>query len=155
MKKYRIFLFLFLVVLLPSCQKYYLTIYQESIDQKSLASTYAETPDPRQKNPPLGKELIIEWQIPKELLKENPSIHLEIIYRDYSEAHYIYPISYKGGYVVYSLLGEEYKKTKGFLAYKAEIQTRDGKVFRSWQHQFWVKIIRLEEDDQEPSSLDS
>lgn len=150
MKKYRVFLF-FLLLICSSCQKYYLSIYQEKIDRDSLASTYVGTPDPRQKNPPEGQELIIEWQIPRALLKEKPSIHLQMIYKDYSESKRIYPIFYKAGYVTYSILGEEFKKTKGLLAYKAEIQTEDGKTFLLWQHQLWVNVIRLEDEEkQEP-----
>ncbi len=149
MKKCRVFLFLALILVASSCQKYYLTIYQERVDKDSLASTYVGSPDPRQKNPPKGQELILEWQIPKEVLDKKPSIHLQIIYKDYSEAQKIYPITHKTGYVVYTLVGKEFKKTKGLLAYKAELQTEDGEVFRVWQHQLWVNIIRLEEPKEE------
>jgi hypothetical protein len=143
MKKGRAFLFLLL--LCCGCQKYYLTLYQEKVDETSLASTYVGTPDPRQKDPPVGQKLIMEWQIPKELMTKHPSLLLQTIYRDYSEAQFVYPISYRSGYVVYSLEGQEYKKTGGLLAYKAQIRCADGTVFRSWQHQLWTQIIRLEE----------
>ena len=68
MKKYASLLFL--LFLFSGCQKYYLTVYQEKIDKDSLASTHVGSPDPRQKNPPKGQELIIEWQIPGEILKQ-------------------------------------------------------------------------------------
>ena len=150
MKKYSLFLF-FCLFLLSGCQKYYLTIYQQKVNQDSLASTYVGTPDPRQKNPPKGQELIVEWQIPKDVLKKNPKIYLTVIYRDYSEAQFIYPISYKSGYVVYSLLDGEFDRTKGLLSYKAEIRVEEGEVFRFWQHQLWVNIIRLEDSKEEVS----
>ncbi len=146
MKKCALFL-LFLPLVFSSCQKYYLVIYQEKVSRDSLASTYVGTPDPRQKNPPKGQELVIEWQIPRELLQESPAIYLQVVYRDYSEAQFTFPIAYKSGYRVYTLVGEDYLKTKGFLAYKAEIKTADGKVFRTWQHQLWVKVVRLEESE--------
>jgi hypothetical protein len=119
------------------------------VDRDSLASTHVGSPDPRQKNPPKGQELIIEWQIPEDILRQKPTIHLEMIYKDYSEEKKDYPITQKSGYVVYTLVGDEYKKTKGLLAYKAEIVTEDGQVFRVWQHQMWVNIIRLEEPKEE------
>jgi hypothetical protein len=154
MKKRSLILF-FLLLAFSSCQKYYLVIYQEKVSRDSLASTYVGTPDPRQKNPPKGQELIIEWQIPKDLLLEKPEIHLQVVYRDYSEAQFTYPIEYKSGYRVYTLVGDEYLETKGLLSYKAEIKTLDGKVFRTWQHQLWVKVIRIEEDsDQEDTTED-
>ncbi|MBX9924571.1 MAG: hypothetical protein K2Y01_10715 [Rhabdochlamydiaceae bacterium] len=136
---------LFLLLLSCGCQKYYLTLYQEKVDETSLASTYVGTPDPRQKDPPIGQKLILEWQIPKELIAEHPSLHLQVIYRNYAEAQFVYPISYKSGYIVYSLVGEEYKKTGGLLSYRAQIQNQDGVVFRSWQHQLWVQLLHLEE----------
>jgi hypothetical protein len=151
MKKYSTFLFLLLLIT-TSCQKYYLTIYQERVDRDSLASSHVGSPDPRQKNPPKGQELIIEWQIPEDILRQKPSIHLEMIYRDYSEEKKVYSISHKSGYVVYTLVDDQYKKSKGLLAYKAEIVTDDGQVFRRWQHQMWVKIIRLEETKEEETS---
>jgi len=151
MKKYGPFLFL-LFLITAGCQKYYLTICQERVDRDNLASTHVGSPDPVQKNPPEGQELIIEWQIPEDILRQKPSIHLEMIYKDYSEEKKSYPISHKSGYVVYALLGQEYKKTKGLLAYKAEIVTEDGQIFRTWQHQMWVNIIRLEEPKEDGSA---
>ncbi len=148
MKKQSLFLIILLLAF-SSCQKYYLVIYQEKVSRESLASSHVGTPDPRLKNPPKGQELIIEWQIPREILQENPEIHLQVVYKDYSEAQFVYPIAYQSGYRVYTLLGEEFLKTKGLLSYKAELKTEDGKVYRTWQHQFWVKVIRLEESDEE------
>lgn len=139
----------FLLILSSSCQKYYLTTYQEKVDRDSLASTHVGSPDPRQKNPPKGEELILEWQIPKEILQKNPSIYLQVVYKDYSEVEKVYPIAHKAGYVVYRLVGEEFQKTKGLLAYKAELKTGDGEVFRTWQHQLFVNVIRLEEPQEE------
>lgn len=149
-----------LCVFLTGCQKYYLTLYQENIDENSLASSVVGTPDPRRKDPPKGQKVILEWQVPKELLEEKPSLHFDVIYKDYSEAHFVYPVPHKAGYVVYSLIGEEYKKTRGLLAYRADIQTEDGKVFRSWTHQLWVNVIRLdqesgEEEEEEVSSVEA
>ncbi len=142
--------FLFLFFLCCGCQKYYLTLYQEKIDETSLASTYVGTPDPRQKDPPIGQKLIMEWQIPRELVQAHSTLFLQIIYRDYSEAQFEYPISYKSGYFVYGIEGKEYKEKGGLLAYKAQIRTKEGQVFRDWQHQLWVPILRLEK----PSSAE-
>ena len=145
MRKCKILLFFAVLATLSGCQKYYLSICQEKIGRDYLASTPIKSPDPRQENPPFGQQLIIEWQIPKNLLKEHPLIELQIVYKDYEEASFIYPISYRTGCVVNSLLGEDFQKRKGFLSYKADIKTEDGTVFREWKHQFWVKVIRLEE----------
>ena len=157
MKKCTILLLLLGMLSITSCQKYYLSICQLKIDKNSLASTYVGSPDPRQKNPPQGQRLILEWQIPKDLLTQKPTLHLEVLYQDYSEAKFTYPISHKRGYQVYTLQGEEYLEKKGLLSYKAEIITEDGTIFRKWRHQMWVQVIHLEEPPeiipQKPSSV--
>ncbi len=150
MKKRALFFFL-VFFSLTGCQKYYLALYQENIGPESLASTYVGSPDPRQKNPPIGQQVILEWQIPQEILEEKPSLHLDVIYRDYSESHFTYPITSRAGYEVYSLTNKEYETKKGLLAYQAKIQTGDGKVFRSWRHQMWVQVIRFEEEPSDES----
>lgn len=150
MGKRAFFLFFTLLTLLVSgCQKYYLSICLEKIDRDYLSSTYVGSPDPRQENPPFGSQLIIEWQIPQEVLNKHPFIKLQVVYQDYEEAVFQYPISYKTGTVVNSLLGESFQQKKGFLSYKAEILLEDGSVFRQWEHQFWVQVILLEEESEQ------
>jgi hypothetical protein len=155
MRKLKVFSVLCLVAFCGSCQKYYLSVCQERVDRDSLASTYVGSPDPRQANPPLGEQLIVEWQVPKDLLKDALTIALDVVYKDYEESSYIYPISHKNGSFTASLLDEDYRKKKGFLSYKAEIRKGDGSVFRTWTHQLWVQLIHLEESQTtQPDFLD-
>lgn len=126
------------------CQKYYISISQDKIDKEYLASSYVGTPDPRQANPPRGDRLIVEWKVPSELLEENPTLHLQIIYRNYTESCFVYPMPHRVDYIVYTLVGEEYKEKKGILSYRAEILKEDGTVFREWKHQLWTRLIQIE-----------
>lgn len=144
-KQFYCIFFIGISCFISGCQKYYISICQEKIDRDYLASTYVGSPDPRQENPPLGQKLIIEWQIPKDVLQKHPMIVLQVVYQNYEESTFEYPILYKTGYVVNSLLGEEFVKRKGFLSYKAKIVLNDGSVFRNWEHQFWVDVIHLDE----------
>jgi hypothetical protein len=154
MQKLYFFLF-FIPFLCAGCQKYYISISQDRVDRDFLASTQAKTPDPRQENPPLGERLIIEWQLPRSLLEQEPSLHLHVIYKNYTEKVFVYPVHHRLDYVVYSLLDQEYQESKGILTYKADVQTQEGKSFVDWKHQLWTNLIVLEEDQEEQSAKES
>ena|SRR3990167_6966884 len=130
-----------------SCQKYYISIAQEKIDKDFLASTHVRTPDSRQKNPPLGDRLILEWQVPRGLLHEDPLFQLHVIYKDYTEQFFTYPILHRTDYAVYTLEGEEYLEKKGILTYEAKILTNKDAVFREWKHQLFVQLIQIDQDE--------
>lgn len=102
------------------------------------------TPDPRQADPPIGQQLIIDWSVPPELLEQHPKIVLHVIFRDHTEKFEFFTIDNKNGFDVYSLLRKEYAERKGLLTYRAEIVTDDGRVYRDWKHQLWVNLITLD-----------
>ncbi len=141
-----IYALLLLTALLGSgCSKYYLSVQQQWIDINYLASVQVNTPDPRKAKPPLGQMLIIDWYIPSEILKQKPSVVLDLILWDYSAKTVTIPIKSQLNYTTYELLNEEYEKTEGILTYKARIVTEDGKTFRESKHQLWVNLINIEE----------
>lgn len=141
------FLLLASLLLFSGCEKYYISICQDSIDSSYLASSHVKTPDPRQENPPLGDRLIIEWQVPKALLDKTPVLHLHVIYKDYSEQFLTYPMTSRIDYVVYTLLGEEYQQKKGILTYEAKIIDDQAEIFRDWKHQLFTHLIVLSAED--------
>ncbi len=142
-KIFFILIFFFLGLTCFSCQKYYVSVSQEKIDRNYLASTHVNTPDPRQKNPPKGEQLVLEWKIPKKLLQDIPALYLHVIYQDYTEEFFSYPMSHRMGYAVYLITGEEYRVKKGILTYDAQIKTKNGFVFRDWKHQLSTQLIVL------------
>lgn len=132
-----------LTLVLSSCDRYYVSVMQQKINVNYLASTHVGTPDPRQLTPPFGQELIIDWQVPQDLLKKNPVCVLHVMYRDYTTEEFFYDIRYKIGYWKYALLNEEFERRKGILTYRAEIVTDGGEVYKEWKHQLWVNLIAL------------
>lgn len=146
---------LFICLLFSGCQKYYISIAQESVTRDSLASTQLGTPDPRQKNPPTGERLIIEWKVPREYLSKEVSLCLHVIYKDYTEAYFTYPVPYRMDYVVYNLLGEDYLQKKGILTYEAELTSKEGSSLLTWKHQLWTKLIMLEDEEESSSWTDN
>src|SRR5271156_280174 len=82
----RIFRYLTIValLLLSGCRQYYLSLCQEWVDVRYLASTHVKTPDPRQEHPPIGQKLILDWRVPGEILKKKPEVVLHLILWDYT-----------------------------------------------------------------------
>ncbi len=153
MKSYK--LISLLLLLLSSCQKYEVSVSQHLINRDYLASTHAATPDPRQACPPMGEMLSANWILPTCLLEEEPSLKLHVIYKNYTEEIFTYPIENKRGYVTYFLINDDFFEKKGILTYKAEIITEEGEIYREWKHQLWVNLITLEELEINSSAMDS
>lgn len=139
------YLKIFLLLVLASCSKYYLTVRQVPVNARSLASSHVGSPDPRQINPPTGQQLVIDWVIPSDILREEPKVVLTLVFKNHTEETRHYPIYYRSGYVVYNLVGEEYDTTGGLLTYRAEIVTGNGDVYRDWKHQLWVNLIQMQD----------
>ena len=129
------------LLLFSGCKQYYLSLCQEWVDVRYLASSHVKTPDPRQDNPPIGQKLIVDWRVPNEIFKKKPEVVLHLILWDYTTRTVRIPIKRRMDYATYKLFNEDYEKTGGILTYKAEIVTADGQVFREWKHQLWVNLI--------------
>ncbi len=132
------------------CKRYYLEVAQQVINRDYLASTHVGSPDPLQCNPLYGRQLIISWQIPQEILNENPHVDLDIIFWNYTEERITYGVDAKRGYVLYTLAGSEYERMKGILSYKARLVTQNGRVYRDWEQQLWVDLIQIENEEFTP-----
>jgi hypothetical protein len=139
-------------LLFTGCRQYYLSVCQEWVDVRYLASTHVGTPDPRQDHPPIGQMLILDWRIPQEIYNQKAQIVLDLIFWDYTEKQIQIPVKRRMDFATYKLFNEDYEKTGGILTYKAQIVTQDGKVFREWRHQLWINLISVSE---EPSALES
>jgi hypothetical protein len=139
------------ILFFSGCRQYYLSICQEWVDVRYLASTHVGTPDPRQDHPPIGQMLILDWRIPKEILKKKPEVVLDLILWDYTTRRVQIPIKRRMDFATYRLLNEEYEKSGGILTYKAQIITQDGKIFREWKHQLWVNLITIDQETAAPA----
>ncbi|MCF7852052.1 MAG: hypothetical protein K9M07_02295 [Simkaniaceae bacterium] len=135
-----------------------MTVERHYVDERQLASTFVQSPDPLQKNPPVGEKLWINWNIPSSAFKshhvsEDDStqiyercgliLTLKVIFKDLNEDIVSYPVLSRKGSVVYSLLNQEYEKTGGILTYYAEIATIEGKVLEVYKQQMWFKPIHI------------
>lgn len=135
---------------MAGCRRYYLEVSQQIINQEYLASTHVGSPDPRQSPPLYGRRLIISWQIPQEIYDQNPHIDLDVMFWNYTEERIPFTLGAKRGYVLYTLIGEDFLNKKGILSYKAELVTQSGQVYRSWKQQLWVDLIKVEDEGYVP-----
>jgi hypothetical protein len=92
----------------------------------------------------LGQKLVVDWRVPKEVLKKKPEVVLDLILWDYTTRQLRFPIKRQMDYETYRLLNEEYQKTGGILTYRAQIITEDGEIFRELKHQLWVNLITVD-----------
>ncbi len=136
----------FSLLLLSGCKQYYLSVCQEWVDDRYLASTNVSTPDPRQDHPPIGQMLILDWRVPADILKKKPEIVLDLVLWDYTTREIKIPLKRRMDFATYRLFNEEYEKSGGILTYKARIITEDGSVFREWKHQLWVNLITVKDE---------
>ena len=132
------------------CNQAALVVQQQKVGPTYLASGNVATPDPR--TPPNGQMILAEWWVPKSLLASHPILKFDVIYNDFSTAKLEYPITSRVGFETLAVLGDQFKKTNGFLAYKVEIVTDEGEIYAEWTHQLWVKLIDLDDETDEISS---
>lgn len=140
------FIFLFLIcVFCSGCQKSYLTVVQEKIHRKYLASSFVDSPDPLQHELPHVRKLYVSWNIGSEYDIEDCQIRLSMIFRNRNTRTVDLSTPRRRGTMVYSLLGQDYYETQGLLTYKVELVTKSGELLAFWRHQMWVNMITLDE----------
>lgn len=141
-------IFLFLIcVFCSGCQKNFVTVVQEKIHRNLLASSFVDSPDPMQHNPPHGKKLYISWNIHGDYNFEECRLRISMIFRNRETRTVELAIPRKRGTIVYSLLDQEYYETRGLLTYKVEVLTKNEEILALWTHQMWVNIVQLRESD--------
>lgn len=151
-KPFSYILYASILCFFTGCEKYYLSLTDQKINVNSLASTHANTPDKRQHSPPIGEMIVMDWRVPKEILDKKPIIDLYVIYGNYTEQRFEYPIFKRMGYKTCKVLNDDFVSSKGVITYRADLRLNDGQIYRSWNHQLWVNLITI--DDDEPIDLE-
>jgi len=94
----------------------------------------------------MGQKVVLQWAVPPELLNKKPALVFHVIYKNYTQEEFVYPMEDRMGMEVFSLLNQQYRDRGGLLTYHAEIRTSDGKVYKEWKHQLWVHLITFDEE---------
>jgi len=130
-----------------SCSKHYVNVTKIEVTRSTLASSFAKTPDPRQKHPPKGEQLLVEWNLPSKWDKEHLFLELHLIYHDCFEETFRYDLDKLRGDLSYFLLGEHYQKTGGLMTYEVQIKTETDQIVEQFKQALFTKIIPLDQED--------
>lgn len=107
------------------------------MDREFLASSHVGTPDPRQKNPPKGQRLLIAWDFPRSLFREELSLKATVRLWDQTEKVFFIPLERKRDAVALSFPCDK------ILTYQVQVFNREKEEIEKWDHQFWTPLIEL------------
>ena len=143
--EFRPFILFFSCLLFVGCSSPFLNVKSTPVNRDSLASTFVGSPDPLQKKPPIGQQLIIRWSLSSKVTLDRLQMVLSTFYHDDSRETFTYPIRCKRGVMSYYLVGQDYVKKQGLRTYKVEIVDSKEGVIKVWKQILWFDPINLEE----------
>lgn len=135
-----------LTLILSSCSRYYLTCDRQSRSGSFLASSFVGSPDPLKNSPINGEQLVISWHVPSSF-ENKAHVELHLTYWDYTQEIVNFTVKERLGQYTLENLGATFDKNKGIIAYKAIMTDPQGKLFQTWQHQLYTKLIDVSEDE--------
>ena len=128
-----------IALLCCGCYRHHLYVQQEHVDRGFLASSYVNTPDPRQKDPPEGQRLLIAWDFPRSIFKKELLLSATVRFWDDTEQERIEPIQRKRGSHAF------YFPKKRILTYRVQVISKDQEIIETWKHHFWTERIDIGE----------
>ncbi len=138
----RSILILISLLLLKGCYHKQIQTTKIQIDRKSLASSFTNAPDPRQKAPPTGEQLLINLDLNPEIDLSSYRAVLCLVYKSL-ETQEIEFIPTKHQQVIsYFILGEKYQLSKGLLTYKLEVYVNN-KQLALYHHPMWFEKFSI------------
>ncbi len=133
MKKLLVF-----ILFLSSCQKNYLWVEQEWIDQRHLASYFVQSPDPKLRTLKEGKKIIIYWKIPSKKFQKNSCLFFTAKFWDQTEKFFTYPLKKNSGYTTFF-----FPKKLKLYTYQIQLLDEKNQIIENWKHQLWTEPIRI------------
>ncbi len=126
---------------LTGCATTELGVRRLPLKSEHYASAFARTPNPNSDANEVGERLYVDWRIPFKMDPKDFEVILSVVYKDLSEESVRKPITGRVGGFNFPLVGEKFKKTNGFLTYKAELVNKNGEITDSWEQAMWVKVL--------------
>lgn len=133
------------LVLLTGCRYHFerLSVTNEYITQKYLASYHVLTPDPNQCYPPAGKRMTIHWSLDEEFdCYKHVELNVVIRLKTRELDEFVIPVETPSGYYIYDLLNDDYYCSGGILTYKIEM-IADGAIIDDYTHALWAELIEF------------
>lgn len=143
----KIILTLLVGALLCSCSPNTLTTQTNYLNREQLASYHVGTPDPALATPIIGQRLLVHWNLDKAYLCcEDLYLYVHIRFGNREEHIEKVAIFDSSGYFSYKLMDEEFCEKESIATYKIEIYG-NGSLILCRQHQLWVELIQIGEDN--------
>ena len=83
------------------------------IDRNNLASTFARSPDPMQKNKQDGEKIFITYRADRTIDLKNGKIVLNLVYKDLTQEVVTFQIKHNFGMFSFCIVGDKFQKSKG------------------------------------------
>jgi len=135
-----------MLLLFCGCTKSHLYVQQEQVDASSLASSYIGSPDERQKDPPVGQRLLVGWNFPKSLFDQKLQLMLTVRFWDHMQEVIEHLVAYKTDSKAFFFKNSTPNKDHRILTYRIDVVNGCGEVIEVWEHQFWTKLIDVDQD---------
>ncbi len=142
--KNRILVFAALCNLLAGCYKNHLYVQQEWVDRNFLASSRIDTPDPRQQCPPEGQRLLVSWDFPKSLFKEELTLLVTVRLWDNTQDVLFHKMERKRDYAAFFFPNDKPGSDRRILTYRVQVLNGSGEVVETWNHHFWTELIDID-----------
>jgi hypothetical protein len=137
------------LILFSSCSRYYLTVDKQKTSVADVASRFTRTPDPDADEGALKGEILeVSWHLPRSF-ENKAECELMLTYWDYTQETIHFKIQERLGRYDLKNIGEDFDTNKGIIAYKAVLKDPEGKIYQTWEHQLFTKIIQISEEEPE------
>jgi hypothetical protein len=127
------------------CRYHHVEVTKLPINRSGLASSFTKAPDPRQKAPPEGEQLLVHCNLDSELDITQCKAVVSMIYNNLESETVEYQLRAAKEDFSLFVLGEKFKRTQGVLTYKVEIVSDDTIIYTK-QHPMWFKKIEPEHE---------
>lgn len=121
-----------------------LFVMQQERGKESLPSSQVHTPDPRQEK--AHTELIVGWQFPRSVMKEDPFLRLRVRFWDQQEEEIIQLLAKPFDVKSFSF------PERQVLTYLVQILSKEETEIACWEHQFWTEKIEVKCDRRKETS---
>lgn len=132
-----------------SCTKHHLYVQMENVDANDLASSHVQTPDYRQKDPPIGQRIIVSWSFPYGLYSKKLSLFLTVRFWDNTQDVKIVPLQRSLGTETFFFANSKRLKDKKILTYRFQVVSQKGELIEEWKQQFWTQLIDIDSEEEE------
>ena len=115
---------------------------QDWVDRNFLASSWVQTPDPRQENPTLGRRLAVSWDFPRSLFAKDLQLIVIVRFWDNTEETIVQPITRRRDFAVFFFPAAS-PDEKRILTYQVRAISAEGEVVGKWEHPLWTPLIEV------------